>query len=279
MDVASIHLSRSSRRNGRCSRVSFDARESLGVFDTFRQFNHDAPTSPRTRLFTKAYVHADLPPHRTDQYLLPLQGLNLPIPTDKRMAHGFTSADETAVEAFLTHNGVGPSERIFIIAPMTTWPSRCWDADRYAALGDALAKKHGGRVILIGSASERAAVEGVAARCTATPILTAGLLRFREMAALIARASLLVSGDTGPMHAAAAVGTPYVALFGPTPVAGRAPIAGKGITLMHPVHCGPCDQKICPNGPEDFMRCMRLLTVNEALAAANQLLHEASAAS
>ena len=85
------------------------------------------------------------------------------------------------------------------------------------------------------------------------------MLTFRQMAALIARAPALVSGDTGPMHVAAAVGTPFVALFGPTPADGRAPLAGRGTVLLHPVPCGPCDQKVCPNKDEDQMRCMRLI--------------------
>jgi ADP-heptose:LPS heptosyltransferase len=63
-----------------------------------------------------------------------------------------------------------------------------------------------------------------------------------KIIALIHRCTFLISGDTGPMHIAAAVGTPYLALFGATPAKGRAPLTGKGLVLQHPVPCGPCDK-------------------------------------
>jgi heptosyltransferase-2 len=92
------------------------------------------------------------------------------------------------------------------------------------------------------------------------------------MGALLARALLLVSGDTGPMHAAASIGTPYLALFGPTPTQDRVPLVGTGRAVFHRVPCGPCDKKRCGNTGEDVLRCLRLITVDEALTAANELI-------
>jgi ADP-heptose:LPS heptosyltransferase len=92
------------------------------------------------------------------------------------------------------------------------------------------------------------------------------------MGALLARALLLISGDTGPMHAAAAVGTPFLALFGPTPTQDRVPLVGAGRALAHDVPCGPCDKKRCGNTGEDVLRCLRLIAVDEAYIAASDLL-------
>ena len=245
---------------------------SVGVFDTFRQYHGATRASRYTRLYTHSYVYPHVPPHRVDQYLMPLQALRLMPPAEKQMCIGFTAEDAAAVEEFLGEHQVSDSDRLIVLAPMTTWPSRCWPGERYAALGDALAARHGCRVVLIGSAREGAAVAAVAAQMTSGPVQAAGALSFRQMAALIARSPLVISGDTGPMHVAAAVGTPFLALFGPTPVAERAPLAGRGLTLMHPVPCGPCDRKVCPNTGEDFMRCMKLLTVSGVLEAAAGLL-------
>lgn len=239
---------------------------SVGVFDTFRQFQGAQGRSPHTRLYSTAFTEPDLPPHRTDQYLLPLRALGLPEPADKRMSLGYTSEDAQAAAQVL-----GATERFAVLAPMTTWPSRCWPAERYAELGDALARTHGCRIVLIGSAKERPQVEAIAAQMKTPPLVAAGALRFREMAALIARACLLVSGDTGPMHVAAALGVPYIALFGPTPVEGRAPLAGRGLSLLHPVPCGPCDQKVCRHVDENERLCLRRISVEEVLAAARSL--------
>jgi len=252
------------------------AQTSIGVFDTFRQYYRARHTSRNTRLYTHAYTHADLPPHRTDQYLLPLQALGLPLSVSKSMCMGFTAQDRDEARAFLQQSGCADSERAIVLAPMTTWPSRCWPPARYAQLGDLLARQ-GFRVILIGSAKERGTVQAIADGMQNAPILAAGVFGFRQMAALIASASLLVSGDTGPMHVAAAVGTPYLALFGSTPPEGRVPLAGQGVVLRHPIACSPCDQKVCPLAGEAHMRCMRLISVEEVMQAAERLLSAAQA--
>ena len=244
----------------------------IGVFDTFRQFYGDAATSAYTRLFTDVFRFKDLPLHRTDQYLLPLNALGVSGPFDRRMEMGFTEVDRAVVERLLISSEVN-ADPFVVLAPMTTWVSRNWSPERYAALGDALADC-GRRVVLIGSAKpeERAVLSDIAARMRRTPVTVPGTLSFRQMTALLARSALVVSGDTGPMHVAAAVGTPYLALFGPTPVAGRAPLIGPGLSLMHPIPCGPCDKEQCPIVGDGYMRCLELITVEEVLKSALRLL-------
>lgn len=246
----------------------------IGVFDTFRQFYGTSATSRNTRLYDHAFTVDDLPAHRTDQYLLPLRPLGIPRPSPQ-MQIGFTVDDRAAVDAFLAGR-LKNVRRIAVIAPMTTWPSRCWPADRFAELCDRLPDDFG--VVLIGSKSESDQIEKVAAGTHRPVVKACGVFDFRQAAAMIARADVLVSGDTGPMHVAAAVGTPYVALFGPTPVPGRAPLAGPGRVLVHPVPCGPCDKKICPLSGADHMQCMRLITVDETVDAVLDLSTESSAA-
>jgi predicted lipopolysaccharide heptosyltransferase III len=249
------------------------AATTIGVFDTFRQFSGAAYTSRYAQRYKYAYTFADLPEHRTDQYLLPLQALGLPPTENKQMVLGFTSEDAEAADQFLQQQGQDTNQPIVVLAPMTTWTSRNWPAERYVQLGDALAKQ-GRKIVLIGSPNpkEQAAVGAIAAQMQTPPMTALGTLSFRQMAALLARASLVISGDTGPMHVAAAVGTPYLALFGPTPVLGRAPQAGRGLSLAHAVPCGPCDKDFCNQSGENILRCLKLISVDEALAAAENLL-------
>lgn len=249
------------------------AATTIGVFDTFRQFSGATKTSPYAGRYTHAYTYADLPEHRTDEYLLPLQALDLPLPQDKQMVLGFTAEDAAAASDFLRQEGQPDNEPFVVLAPMTTWESRNWPAERYVQIGDALASL-GHRVAVISSPSpkEREAVKGIADQMQTPPLLALGSLSFRQMAALLARASLVISGDTGPMHVAAAVGTPYLALFGSTPILGRAPLAGRGLSLAHAVPCGPCDKEFCSQSAENHLRCLKLITVDEARAAAERLL-------
>ncbi len=244
----------------------------VGVFDTFRAYHGSRGTSRRTRLYTHVYTHADLPAHRVDQYLLPLRALGLPEPAGKQMTIGYTEEDRARRDEFLAGYGLGPGDRFAVLAPAAGWATRCWPPERFAQLGDRLACREDCPVVLLGGAGDREILETVAAQMRSRPVLAAGAFGFRQMAALLDRAALLVSGDTGPMHVAGALGTPYVALFGPTPVAARAPAGGRGLCLAHAVPCGPCDRRRCARTGEDHLLCMRLLQVDEVYAAAQSLL-------
>jgi heptosyltransferase-1 len=239
------------------------ANQSIGIFDTFRRFNKGRPTSRRTRLYTHPYTDPQLPAHRTDQYLLAAEALDLPKPFPRQMVLGFTAEDARAVAPWTTER-----RPPILFVPQTTWPSRCWPQENWRALGEALAGKDSGSILLIGSAKEKPELEALAAAMSPSPSVLAGVLTFRQVAALLAEAALVVTGDTGPMHAAAAVGTPGVALFGPTSVANLAPLTGRILPMAHAVPCGPCDQKVCTNTAEDCLRCLRLLTVEEVLGTA-----------
>ncbi len=244
------------------------APQTIGVHGMFPQF--DIPNEFYRKFYTTFYVREDLPLHHTDIYLLPLRALGQPPPETRQMSLGYTREDDKAVDDFLAAHSPGGDAPLVLLAPKTTWETRCWPEERFVALGNALTRRPC-RIVLIGSPTEQEPVERIASQMTIRPMTAAGALSFRQVAAFIARASLVVSGDTGPMHVAAAVGTPYLALFGPTPVKGRAPLAGRGLSLFHSVPCGPCDFSLCRN-EDNPMLCMRLLTTEEVLEAAESLL-------
>ena len=259
-------------------RYAVGATENIGVFDTFRRFNHDAATSRNARHYQHVFTHEDLPPHRTDQYLLALRALGLPPPTDKHMRLGFTAQDAEAVCRLLAEAEITAECPYVVIAPTTTWESRNWPAERFVEVGNALAQR-GYQIVLVGNRRSKKRdqatldlVLDIKARLAVPPLLAMDRLSFRELAALIDRAALVVSGDTGPMHMAGALDTPFVGIFGPTSPHWYAPLAGRGIPLSHEVPCGPCDRPVCTNGPEEQRLCLRLVTTAEVLQAADALL-------
>lgn len=243
----------------------------VGVFDTFRRFYRAQKTSGYTRLYTHAYAYPNLPDHRIDQYLLTLEALGLPPDPAQPLSMGYTEADKEAALRLLADSGFSGGAPLVLLAPLTTWPTKCWPLERYAALGNVLAQR-GCRIVVIGSGKERDTVESLAAQMEPRPLTAAGTLSFRQMAALVDQSALVVSGDTGPMHVASALGVPQVALFGPTAPKWYGPRSPHAISLLHPVPCGPCDQKFCPNDGEAHEQCMKLLTVAEVLEAASALL-------
>lgn len=244
----------------------------VGIFDTFRRFYGARKTSSYTRLYHHNYAHPNLPDHRIDQYLLTLDALNVPRPTEARMSFGYTESQQETADRFLREHRIAGT-RFAVLVPQTTWPTKCWPAERFIGLADAL-HRAGLRVVLSGSPKEAESIRALAAQMAFEPTVLAGQMTFAEFGALLDRAALLVSGDTGPMHLAAALQTPYVALFGPTSPRWYGPRTGPGLVLLHPVPCGPCDQKICPNQGEAHMQCMRLLTLDEVTQACLKVLEE-----
>lgn len=246
---------------------------SIGVFDAHPR--SVPPEHHHVPLYTTAFKKADLPLHRTDIFLTPLRALGLTVTADKRMSLGYTVEDDEQVVRFLAEQGLSGVAPLVVVAPQTTWPSKCWPVEHYIRFGEGLARRRGCHLVLVGSADERSAVETIRDAIRPHPITATGILSFRELAALIARSALVVSGDTAPMHMAAAVGTPHLALFGPTSPQRLAPLSGSGLTLSHAVPCGPCYRKECPLAEGEQLQCLRLISVAEALRAAEILLQGA----
>ena len=90
-----------------------------------------------------------------------------------------------------------------------------------------------------------------------------------ELALLLKQAKLMVSNDTGPMHLAGALGTPVVAIFGPTNLLLTGPYGSKNKVVKHDVPCGPCLKRTCPGYG---LVCMAEINVDEVFAAASKFL-------
>jgi heptosyltransferase II len=154
--------------------------------------------------------------------------------------------------------------------PGSNASSRRWDADRYASLARRLSRD-GVRVLVFGGPQEARLTAQVAGEAaldlggrTDLPMLAAGLAACR----------LLVSNDSGPMHLAAAVGTPTVTLQGPADPVVTRPLGGRHVMLRHPeLPCVPCVKNVCPRTgrgyvlPDATRECLRLISVDAALEA------------
>ncbi len=139
-----------------------------------------------------------------------------------------------------------------------------WPPDRFAAVADEMVRRFGVRIAILGSLAEREIAETVRRQMKAPATQLAGRTTVREMMAILSRCRLLVTNDSGPMHVAAALGVPVVAVFGPTDPTATSP-GGKGNRIVQwPVECSPCTHRVCPIDH----RCMERITVESVLAAA-----------
>src|SRR3954469_22104799 len=158
-------------------------------------------------------------------------------------------------------------------ASASRWTFKCWPAERNAQLVDRLSAE-GERVVLTAAPGESAFIDEILSRTAAKPLNLAGQLTLKELGALTARARLFIGVDSMPMHLAAAMGTPTVALFGPSSEEEWAPwkVEQRLITSSH--SCRPCRVDGC--GGCKVSECLTLLPVDAVYAAARELLARAA---
>ena len=172
--------------------------------------------------------------------------------------------DEEAAEAFLRE--VLPGERLGLrkvaLNPAVGWaiPSRLWPPESFGRLGDRIARDLGAGVFFTGGPSDREYLEKIAAGMAERPIIAAGRLTLGRTAALIKRCDLLVSGDTGPLHIAAGVGTKVIGLYGSVSTERSRPWGEGHIVIKKDLWCLPCEEKDCPLGTT---QCMKDITPEE----------------
>lgn len=158
--------------------------------------------------------------------------------------------------------------RWIMIHPAARYWFKAWPPDRFAALSDAFHER-GFQVVLVGSPEERSVGTKILQAAKRSMISLIGNTRLLELAALMTRCRLFIGNDAGPMHVAAAVGCPVVALFGPSDPAVWAP-RGKHVKTIHKgLDCRECFHPGCFRGEQG---CMKLITVDEVLKEADALL-------
>lgn len=153
--------------------------------------------------------------HTVEQNLSILAPLNL-APTVTNATMSYSSADEEAVSQQLHEHGI--KLPFIVVQPTSRWFFKCWTEEKMAETLRALAAKGYPIVVTAGPDSrELEMVDNILALCPGVNITSlAGKLTLRQLAALIDRAALFLGVDSVPMHMAAALQTPLVALFGPS---------------------------------------------------------------
>jgi heptosyltransferase-2 len=214
--------------------------------------------------------------HQAFYYLGLLSGLALPDPLpweDRdyplRIHIGIREADRDAARKMLRSGGVREGQIVVGINPGAFYgEAKRWMPDRYGGVGDALAGKYGARIVLFGSSTDLPVVDEVAAHMQHAPLILAGRTTLGQLMGLIRECHLLITNDSGPMHLAAALDVPQLALFGSTSEIATGPLSRSAVVLKHPVECNPCFLRKCPT---DF-RCMKGITLQEVIEAAEKQL-------
>lgn len=190
---------------------------------------------------------------------------------DRRMEFHFDDGDRARVATVLAGLGVADQRPLAVIHPGANRPQNRMAPGRVAGICAGLWQRHRARVVLIGVASERTRLEEIAAQVPDPKPCLAVDLSLRQVAALLERSDLFLSGDSGPARIAEIVGAPSVCLFGSANPANTRPLEDSCLVLTPPLTCCPCYEftvqaerafERCP------VRCIDLIPLEAILAAA-----------
>jgi len=162
----------------------------------------------------------------------------------RRLGYEVCAAADADGAALLAEHGIGAADRFVALQLGASRAIRQWPEASFVELGRALAAT-GLRVVVIGGGGDRALGERVVAAVGAAAVNTCGRTGVGALGAVLRRAAALVTGDTGPMHMAVAVGTPVVGLFfGPASPFDTGPYAADHVVIHSGAPCAPCDHNV-----------------------------------
>lgn len=161
-----------------------------------------------------------------------------------------------------------PVPRVALV-PFSRWPSKNWPLTSFLTVGRQLQEQKDASLFLLGTAGEATACARMEAELKGRIVNLAGKVTLPQLGGLLQTMDLVISNDSGPMHMAAAVGTPVLAVFGPTDPLRTGPYGPGHRVLRSKLLCQPCFSRKCAF---DDVSCMRAVTPEMATTAALEML-------
>ena len=221
------------------------------------------------------FLNEPIPPVNMDQHaaireLLLLKAIGI---ESEEVVFDLPVTDEQRekVGQLLAAEGIDPARPLVAINPMTTWETKHWRNERFARVADQLLDK-GMAVVFSGGPQDVQGIEEIRSAMIGKAASLAGRTSLKDLGALYERVNVLITTDTGPMHLAAAMGTPVVALFGPTAPWRTGPFGEGHRILRADIACSPCLKRHCDRDHA----CMAQITVDQVVQATQALLKDGS---
>jgi heptosyltransferase I len=203
--------------------------------------------------------------HALNRELMLLSAIGIPC-SKIEFEFPIDNVDREKIKNLLQTFMISEGDRIIAINPMAKWDSKLWQSQKFAQVADQICKK-GFRVCFTGAKEDIDEIEKILSFMTCQAVNLAGKTSLKTLAALYEKAELLLTTDTGPMHIAAAINTPVVALFGPTSPTRTGPF-GFGHQVINVIlECSPCFKRSCPTG-----KCMKEITVEMVMKKIKHIL-------
>lgn len=206
--------------------------------------------------------------HNTQFNLDAIEAIEVEI-QDRNVYFHFTPSDERYIDQFLDRSSLKGR----ILVALNTgggWYTKRWSLERFAELGDRIVGEFGVTVILPWGPGQIEEAKQVATLMSHTAVLPPATT-LPQLGALLKRTSLVVSNDSGPMHIAAAVGTPVLGIYGPTNPVLQGPYGRQhAIVRKESLECLGCNLTSCPIGHP----CMKELSVDAVFEAVRDIIRK-----
>lgn len=226
--------------------------------------------SGRGVLLTKS-CRDDTSIHEIHRYLRVLQLLGIDTPSDD-LEFWHTDTDRHVIENLLCAEGVSRDARLIAVNLGTTWRTKRWEVVNFTEVIQQITRLiPEAKVILTGSHAEQPLTEALSDSLPTMNLV--GRTSILQLGALLERCDVCLTCDSGPMHIAAAVGTPTVALFGPTDPVRHRPYGVGHTVIEKPVSCRPCYKRTCHRRDTPHL-CMQEIRTDEVVKAIETRLHQ-----
>ena len=207
---------------------------------------------------------------KLEHYLKFTEHLGLPDPN--RLNFGLTALD---VKQTAPWQVVEIQNKFIAVVLGSSWESKDWSYDGYFNFVKYIIEKLNRHVVLLGGNSQQGLAAGLIEKLKSPRVIDLTGNSLLEMTAVLKAAAAAVGPDSGPGHLAAAVGTPYVTLFGPTPADRHVPYGYEHLVVQSDLDCRPCYKKQCP---EHSNRCMANIKIDDVTEKIFQALDSRPAA-
>lgn len=182
--------------------------------------------------------------HIVEQYLDVVRELGAHV-TAAEWAIYPTRQEQQAAQNIASQAGLSFAKPYVVMAPGANWPNKRWPVKNFFCLVDWLAGQNI-QAVIIGGPGDQQLAEQIMSGSLSAPVSIVGQTSLKQLAHIISNAKALVGGDTGPMHLAAALKTPVVALMGPTDTRRNGPYGQPENALITSFECHGCWRRACP---------------------------------
>jgi len=205
--------------------------------------------------------------HMVINYMELLKNIGLDIKDHKGTEIAVNQESLKKMEEFLEENAYLGKKKIVGLNTGGSWPIKRWPAEKFASLADRLINNNF-FVVFLGSKSDRPRVDQIISSMKSKALIATSKTSLKELVALESLCDLVISNDSGPVHVAAAVGTPTITIFGPSDDNKYRPLGDKHKIVKNEIECRPCGEHECPLGHH---RCMQDIGVDDVIEVVNMV--------